>query len=462
MHKHIHLVGIRGVGMTALAIILNDNGYTVTGSDISESYVTDQALELAGIKVSDNFSSKNITSDIDIVVFSGAYHPEKNPELIQAIKMNIPHVSQQEMLKETVKDKSLIAVAGVGGKTTTSAMLAHILRSSGKDAGYFVGAGSFNKTNRPGSWGKDNLFVAEADEYANRVGTDNTPKLLLLTPQNIILTHVFHDHPDIYKDESTTEKTFLKFVKNIKPGGTVYINYNDPLSLKIVELADKKYISIGRNSNADWHIKDIIHDDEHTNTTLIHDGKELSFSLPMIADYNIENASLAAAAAFDQGVKWKDIVKALSTFAGVSRRQEFIGKYNGALLYDDYGHHPHEVKETIKAFKSHFPHKKLWVLFESHTFTRTSTFYEEFTQALSFADRVSIMPIFSSARERKSEFNFSEGQFADDVSLKGTLAEAMTFEEAPNILTKELSEDYVLLTMGAGIVYKLYDKLLKN
>lgn len=461
MNKEIHFVGIKGVGMTALAIILKEQGFQVSGSDTGESFVTDQALQEAQIEVSGTFDESHISKNLKQVIYSGAYHPKKNIELKTAIKLNIPTLTQQEALAEIVKDKKLIAVAGVGGKTTTSAMISHVLRESGRKVGYFVGAGKINGENKPGGWGEDELFVAEADEYANSAGRDNTPKLLLLEPTYAVITNIMHDHPDIYKTEKNTIDTFKKFLEQLKPDGKIYLNFDDPISMRVANEIDiqAKIITIGKDEKSDWQIKNIEHRKENTVAALGFEGEEYTLKLHLIADYNVRNATQAAAVAHDQGISWDVIQNALGNFSGVGRRQEFVGKAGEVLLYDDYAHHPHEIKATIQAFKNRFPDRRIWVLFESHTFTRTAVLLSDFIEALTLADKISIMPIFSSAREKPEKFKLSKEILAKKLKEKGKDVNALSFEETPQYVKEHSQDNDLILTMGAGKVYELHEKI---
>ncbi len=460
--KQAHFIGIKGVGMTALALIFKEKGWQVTGSDVSQSFITDQALCQAGIKIFSGFSERNLQKGLDLVVYSGAYRPDSNPELKFALKLNLKTVTQQQALAKVLTRKQLVAVAGVGGKTTTSALLAHLFRSSGRDVGYFIGAGQFNGLSKPGSWGKDSLFVAEADEYANNIGLDNTPKLLLLQPRDVILPNLQYDHPDIYSSPKDTLTVFRQFLSKIPPQGKLYYNADSDFIEQLISSITflPNLVSVGFSRNCDWFIKPISYQGEYTKIQIFHESKKLELKLLIFGSYNVRNAVLAGALAYNQGLSWDQIAQALLTFKGVGRRQEFKGKRNQALFYDDYAHHPAEIKATLTAFKQRFPHRRLWVFFESHTYTRTKTLLPEFIKALSLADKVSIMPIFSSAREKSSDFSLTNQDLAQQLVSLGKDAQALDFSEAPSYLNRHLQKNDLILTMGAGLVYQLHSQFL--
>lgn len=458
--KHYHLVGIKGVGMTALAGILIGKGALVTGSDLEESFVTDSALKDLKVDVANGFNQSNISGELEAVIYSGAYSKDDNPELLRALEIGIPIHTQQEMLNLLVKDKKVIAVAGVGGKTTISAMLASILTSTGRDIGYFVGAGVIDGNKLPGKWGEDEYFVIEADEYANSVGTDNTPKLLLLNPQIAVIPNLRFDHPDIYKNEQDTVETFRAFLEKIPSNGTIYINSEDKMTKEVLGVADIKanIIRIGVDSG-DWLISTKSISSTTLKGILSDSSTSREINLNLVGVYNLFNAAISAVVASDLGSDWSQILSALANFRGVGRRQQFMGEVEGILLYDDYAHHPHEVMATIKSFKEQFPDRRLWVLFESHTYTRTQVLLEDFINSLEEADVVSIMPIFSSAREDKSSFDLSEESIAAELNSRGTPANSMSFEEASSYIAKNARSKDIILTMGAGKVYELHGKI---
>ncbi len=459
MHKRIHMVGIKGVGMSALAFILKGKGYLVTGSDDSESYVTDTALSNSGIRVFSRFSPLNLKG-ASRIIFSGAYNAQNNPEVATAISSGIPLSTQQEALSEEVSGKKLIAVAGVGGKTTTSAMLAHIFRKCGRDVGYFVGAGNIGSS-PGGSWGTDEFFVSEADEYANNFGIDNTPKLLLMRPQYAVIPNLYFDHPDLYGSPSATEETFRLFLSRIPTRGGIYVSGGDALTRRILSKNKFKAKITTLGGGGEWKLTNFKLKNNSVSADLVGDGQH-RITLNLVGTYNLANAALAALVAHDQGIPWDKILSALASFPGVGRRQEYMGSLDSTLLYDDYAHHPHEVKSTIQAFKQQFPERKIWVLFESHTLTRTQKFLDDFSSALSESDQVSIMPIFASAREKADNSNKLEKALVRKILKNGIPANTLDYSQAPAYIKSHISPNHLILTMGAGIVYKLHAKILSE
>ncbi len=463
--KKAHFIGIKGVGMTALALIFKEQGWQVTGSDVDQSFITDSALKQARIPVFAGFSPDHLHLNLDLVIYSGAYKPTTNPELHQAFQLNLKVVTQQQALAHILQSRHLVAVAGVGGKTTTTAILTHIFRNSNRNPGYFIGAGQFNGLFKPGGWGQaEEIFIAEADEYANNPGLDNTPKLLLLQPKEIILPNLQYDHPDIYHSPQDTLTTFRQFIQKLPPQGRLYFNADNLFIEQLINSLEQKpqLISVGFSRKANWFIETLTYQEKYTHLLIFHEGKKFTLKLLLFGKHNARNAVLAAALALEHGLTWSQITQALSNFTGVGRRQEFKGQLDSVLFYDDYAHHPAEIKATIQAFKERFPKRRLWVFFESHTYTRTQTLLDDFVAALSLADKISIMPIFASARENSANFSIDHHLLVKKLQALGKDAQALTFQTASDYLHRHLQPQDLILTMGAGFVYKLHQSFLKS
>lgn len=420
--KTAYFIGLKGVGMTSLALAMQDAGWTVSGSDTEESFITDDILVARGLMISP--LGAEIPLDIDLIIYSTAYTPPQT---------KIKTLSLAEALAEFVTGKKVIAVAGVGGKTTTSAMLAAMFHAAGRDVGYYVGTGSIAGLAAPGASGSDPYFVVEADEYAISK-TDPRPKFALLTPQILITTNLLHDHPDIYIDEAATRQAFAELIAKIPPGGTWICYPADPLTAQILDLQGQALKSI----------KVIRYGSDHP--------LYAQLQLSVFGDQNRLDALAAILASVEAGLTQQQAESAILAYHGAGRRQESHGEVGGRLLYDDYGHHPREIELTLKSFKEHFPTRRLLLIFESHTYSRTQVLISEFARAISLADLAFIMPIFESAREKGQSHSVTPQSFAALISG----ATSLTWENAADSVWAVSQPGDLILTMGAGFVYKLH------
>jgi UDP-N-acetylmuramate--alanine ligase len=416
--KQAFFIGIKGVGMCALALAMQDDGWIVSGSDTDESFITDDILAKRNIKIQ---SFAEPVPQVDKIICSAAYSQPDSISLAQG-------------LSEFVKDKKVIAVAGVGGKTTTTAMLASMFHAAGRDVGYYVGTGSIAGLSAPGHMGNDPYYVVEADEYAISK-TDKRPKFALLTPDIIITTNIIHDHPDIYTDESATMSAFASLIDSIKPGGTWICDPTDPITTQILNLP-----GVSRKD-----VKVVQYGSAHP----LYNQLDLS----VFGDQNKMDALAAVLAGSESGMTESQALEAIKSYKGAGRRQEFHGEVEGRLLYDDYGHHPREIELTVKSFKEHFPSSRILLVFESHTYSRTEALLQDFANAIKFADVSFIMPIFESAREKGQTHTITTESFASLIPG----ATPLTWDNAASTVWDSSKPGDLILTMGAGFVYKLHE-----
>lgn len=424
-------VGIKGVGMTALALAMQDSGWSVSGSDTDESFITDDILTSRHLGV-DPLSSP-IPADVDLVVYSTAY-----PKPVTDIKS----LTLAEALAEFVKEKKVIAVAGVGGKTTTTAMLAAMFHHSSRDVGYYVGTGSIAGLSAPGHSGSDPYYVVEADEYAISK-LDPRPKFALLKPQIVITTNIIHDHPDIYPTQADTLQAFVGLISSIPAGGTWICNPSDPLTAKILTLQGLTLQGI----------KVVQYGSSHP----LYSQLDLS----VFGDQNKLDALSAVLAGIEAGLTESEALSSIKAYHGAGRRQEYHGEVQGRLLYDDYGHHPREIELTVNSFKEHFPGRRLLLVFESHTYSRTEALLGEFAKSIALADLSFIMPIFESAREKGVAHQITPESFAGEVAKFNPLAQFLTWDNAVEAVWSASKPGDIILTMGAGFVYKLHEQFIK-
>lgn len=466
-HHHFFLVGIKGVAMTSLAQLLLDAGKSVSGSDLPESFVTQNLLETLDITLSDSFEA-DIPVGTECVVYTAAHQGKFNPQVQQALARGIEVYSQAEALSFFFNQKKGIAVCGVGGKSSVSAMITWILEKTGRHPSFSVGVGNIPGLNKTGQWLRDqDYFVAEADEYvtdpaAIQRGEPAIPRFAYLNPFVTVCTHLKFDHPDVYRDETHTLTTFNAFFDRIKPGGVLIVNEADRSK---ITMSDKQLVSFGTNSAATMQYT-FLESQSTEGVTLgvmTYKGVDYPIQLRIPGEYNLENAAAAVLATTQIGIPVDQAIQALVSFQSTSRRFEKIGTWNGVTLYDDYAHHPSEIAAVLKALYNWYPTKKCVVAFQPHTYSRTKSLFNEFAAVLGQAKDLVLLNIFASARESYDESISSE-----------LLAEAITTQSHQGVLVLDdyhqladycrsnLSQGDVLMTLGAGDIYKVHQLLLAN
>jgi UDP-N-acetylmuramate--alanine ligase len=448
--ENIYLIGIKGSGMVALAEILLRSGYKISGSDTEEKFFTDEILKRLYIKYHEGFAEEHITEDIDLVVYSTAYNEKNNEEIKAAKYKSIAMLTYPEMLGELFNSKYGIAVCGTHGKTTTTAMLGEIFRKAELDPTALVG--SMVKQWRSSALaGKSEFMIIEADEYQD--------KFQYYKPQAAILTSADWDHPDYYKSYADYKNAFLKFIMKIPRHGFLVVCGDRTDTLEIAREAKCKVITYGFGVENNIKIKNHRIMNGKQNFNLAFNGKELgSFELEIPGLHNVLNAAGAAAMSCQFNIRPDKIREAISSFEGTSRRFEYIGMRNGAILIDDYGHHPEEIKATLSAARDFFPKKRIWCVFHPHTFTRTAALLQEFAQSFENADRVIILDIYGSAREVQG------GVHSKDLVEKAqkyhrNIKYIPTIDETVEYLKDKIGSGDLVLTIGAGNVWEVGEKL---
>lgn len=436
--KHIHFIGIGGSGMFPLVEILRDKGFFITGSDNNESNIVRSERE-RGIKVYMTQDEKNIEG-ADLIVYSAAIMDD-NKELKAALKSNIPTIKRSRLLGEISSNyKNGVCIAGTHGKTTTSSMLTQILIDGDKDPSAVIG-GKLKSINRYGVCGKSDIFVCEACEFNDT--------FLELSPYISIILNIDNDHLDYFKTMDNLKNSFYKFLNLTKD--TIIYNGDDENTKEVVgKIKDKNKISFGFKEDNDYYPTNIENiDGLKGKYTLNKQGKELGeIELFVPGKHNILN-SLAAIAASDLlGVSYEKIKIGLKNFKGSGRRFEYIGKINGVTVVDDYAHHPTEIEATLKAAKE-LNFKRVWVLFQPFTYSRTKALLNEFAQTLSIADKVVLTEIMGS--REKNIYNIKS------EDLKGLIDGAVvvkTLDDAADYILKNAQNGDLVLTLGCGDVYK--------
>lgn len=462
-YKRIHMIGIKGAGMTALAELLTEQGIIVTGSDIEEVFFTDSILKRLKIKYAEHFAPENIPASAKAIIYSTAYSKEKNPELAAAFASGLPVWSYPEALGMLTREKLTLAVCGTHGKTTTSALLAETLKFSGADPSAIVGSHIVNWKGNALS-GNGNYLVLEADEYQN--------KLAAYTPFAVILTSVDWDHPDFFPDKESYEQVFRDFVARIPQHGVLIYCSDSAAVSQIAETAVCQKISYGLLPGAMFQIHDYApatmgfvgeKNSVKQRFAVSQEGQELGiFDLKLAGVHNAQNATAVLALALFLKQDINRIHAAFGKFSGTERRFEYIGERYGALIYDDYAHHPEEVRVTLTAFRELYPDKRLRVVFHPHTFTRTKEFLTEFAQSFDAADEVLLLDIYGSAREEQGGVSSEDLVHLINRFIPGKARYAPDVEECIEDLEKTMGHQDVIITMGAGNVWEISHRLAKK
>lgn len=448
----MHFVGIKGAGMAALAQVVLAHGVRVSGSDTEEVFFTDEILKRLGITVYEKFSVHHITNELDAVVYSTAYRREAHEELVKADELQIPIFSYPEFLGKLSEQKLSIAVCGTHGKTTTTAMIAHVLHLSGGEPSAIVGSSVAN-WNSGALAGTGGHFVFEADEYQN--------KFQYYHPWSVVLTNVGYDHGDFFPTSEKYEKAFADFTARVPKHGFLIVCADDAGALRVTEPLASRRITYGLHEDAQYRAEALLRrEGSGERFRVTKDGEELGeFSIHLWGRHQIQNAAGAVAMLDTMGIAASDIEKGLADFRGTARRMEAKGEYRGALVFDDYAHHPEEIAATLGAAREHFSDKSIVIVFQPHTFSRTETFLDGFARALAPADAVLLLDIYSSAREKKG--SVSSDDIAERINAihAERAANVHTIDQAAKLLRKSADENTVIITMGAGDVWQVGEAL---
>ncbi|MES2409631.1 MAG: UDP-N-acetylmuramate--L-alanine ligase [Patescibacteria group bacterium] len=429
--KKIYFLGIGGIGMSALALLFKHEGKDVSGSDTGFS--NREGLVKAEVPTFEGYHESHITPDIDIVVYTLAT-PEDNIELIKARELGLPVLSYAAMLGEVSRTKKTIAICGTHGKTTTTAMIAHMMIRLNLSPSVIVGSlmkyehdGIVEKTNYiPGT---GDYLVAESCEYKK--------SFLNINPTVVCITNIDADHLDFYGNIENIISSFKEFIAKLPPEGIVIADMLDENSQRAVEGCNRKVID--------------------SRSFL-----DVSLSLKVPGLHNKQNASVALAVSSYLGIKLEDAKEALKTFGGTWRRFEYKGNAStGALIYDDYAHHPHEILATLNGAREAFPQKKLTVVFEPHLYSRTKEHFENFAEVLSKFDTVYLTDIYA-ARE-KFDGSISSGLMIDTIKKNNPNAFYISeFKDIAKKLNETTNQNDVVITMGAGTIGELAEILISQ
>lgn len=448
---HIYFIGIGGISMSGLAEILLDEGFTVSGSDMRPSPLT-ELLEKRGAYIYYGQRRENLSGDLDLVVYTSAIHPD-NPEMQAAAALSLPLLTRAELLGQMMKNYKLpIAISGTHGKTTTTSMISEILLHAELDPTLSIG-GILKTIGGNIRIGHSEYFVTEACEYTN--------SFLSFYPKIGLILNIEADHLDFFKDLADIRSSFHRFALLLPSDGALIINGSISDLSEITADVACPIITFGMDPSFTYSATDITYDEKGcASFTLLREGApDGHFTLSVPGEHNILNALAAIALADLLSVDPSVTAASLSDFHGTDRRFEYKGRINGITIIDDYAHHPTEITATLKA-AANYPHKDLYCVFQPHTFSRTKTFMKDFAKALSHADYVILADIYP-ARETDNLGISSETLQKELEALGKTCYYFPDFSSIEKFILEKCKPGDLLITMGAGDVVKIGENLLK-
>lgn len=457
----VHVVGIGGAGMSAIARILLDSGVQVSGSDQQLNTVTHRLAE-DGAQIAEGHRAENLPATLDAVLISSAIKDD-NPEVIAARTRSLPVYKRREALPYILPEKTLVAVAGTHGKTTTTALIAHLLREAGRDPSYIVGGLMLN-TGDNAHAGKGPVFVIEADEYDYM--------FLGLSPRVAVLTNVEHDHPDMFPTLDSTLQAFRQFIQRLPNDGLLIACADD----EHADLLGKERRAAGKpvvfystvHHHAEWLGSIDPADDTRTHFGVRYHGGTVRLYEQIVysqaGEHNVRNALAALAAVYAAGVPLGAVISAFETFKGTARRFEHVGTTAGGVaLYSDYGHHPTAIKAVLSAARARFPDARLWAVWQPHTFSRTRTLLNDFAGAFGDADHALITDIYAS-RERYQAGD-PDGEFVASAIWEAGHKDARysgDVDATADLLREEAQRGDVVIIFSAGDAPRIAELLLRD
>lgn len=436
---HVHLIGIGGSGLSAIARLLLESGFSVSGSDRTQSDLAKQ-LAAAGATVFTGHTAENIRG-ADLVVRSSAI-PDSNPEVTAALAAGIPVLKRADFLGQLMRGRLGIAVAGTHGKTTTTAMLAWLLVACGEDPSYIIGGVSKNLNNNAHA-GRGQAFVIEADEYDRM--------FLGLSPQIAVVTMMEHDHPDCFPTAQEYYDAFAAFVRRLQLGGLLLTSADDPHAPALAaELpAGCRHLSYGMSPSADLRASSLTRNSAGGFTFQVIDNTGemvMEIALEVPGEHNVRNALAAFAVARELSLDLAAAASALARFSGTGRRFDLRGEANGVVIIDDYAHHPTEIRATLAAARSRYADRRIWAVWQPHTYSRTLALLPEFKNAFGDADQVIVTAIYAA---REKDPGFSAGQVVTEMPHPAArYIPALT--DVRDTLLAELQPGDVVLVLSAG------------
>jgi UDP-N-acetylmuramate--alanine ligase len=450
--KKLHFVGIGGIGMSGIAEILIDEGFSITGSDRAASDNTER-LEALGVKVSVGHAAENLDPDVDVLVYSSAVAPD-NPEVLEARRRKIPVIRRAEMLAEVMRLKYGIGIAGTHGKTTTTSMVSLILMEGGIDPTVIVGGRLHGLAGSNARLGKGEFIVVEADEFDR--------SFLSITPTIAVLTTLETDHLDCYRDLEDIKSAFIQFAQKVPFYGFVVLCLDEPALQDIMPKIKKKIITYGLNGQADLQAVDIVHKQNVSRFTVVKEGQDLGeIELQIPGKHNVQNALAAIAVGLELKVPFGKVKAGIEKFTGVFRRWEVKADVDGITVIDDYAHHPTEIRATLAGAKSGW-RRRVIAVFQPHLYSRTRDFYDDFGRAFFNADVLVVTDVYPAREEpiqgvtgeliasAAKQYGHKQVHYVPDK------------KNVPEFLRGLVQKGDIVITMGAGDIWKYGEEFIRK
>ncbi len=448
MHRirHIHFIGIGGAGMSGIAEVFHNLGYTVSGSDIFDSAMV-RHLKSIGITVATSHTAANIR-DAHVVVISTAIDDD-NPEIIAARELRIPVVRRAEMLAELMRFRQGIAIAGTHGKTTTTSLTASVLVEGGLDPTYVIG-GKLNSSGRHAELGASDYLVAEADE--------SDASFLYLQPMIAVVTNIDQDHLSTYEgDFDRLKQTFIDFLHHLPFYGFAVMCIDDPVVREILPMVARPILTYGEAEDADLRIINIQPEGSRTRfDATFPDGKKMAFELNLAGKHNVLNSAAALAVAWELEIGHEKMVNALHKFAGIGRRFQItegvrVGDKSIRFI-DDYGHHPNEISATLDAIRAAWPGQRITLVFQPHRYSRTRDLFEDFSQVLSTVDRLILLEVYAAGEKHIKD---ADGRALCRAIRNRGLVDPVFVEQMESlndVLIAAIENEDIVVALGAGSI----------
>ncbi len=446
---HIHFVGVGGIGMSGIAELLIHLGYTVSGSDLKLSHIT-KRLEKKGGTIYQGHRKEQV-SGANVVVTSSAISSE-NPEVIRAKELSIPIIPRAEMLAELMRIKYAIAISGAHGKTSTTSMVSQILNTAGLDPTVVIG-GLLKGLDTNALHGKGEYIVAEADE--------SDGSFLKYTPAIAAVTNIDLEHLDFYKDIEDIKDKFVQFINSVPFYGLAILCLDNEHIQNILPRIKVRYTTYGLSAQSDLQARNVNLKGSKSHFSVFHHDELLGeIKLNIAGQHNILNALAGVATGIELNIPFDTIKNALEKIKGVKRRLEIKGDKKGILVMDDYGHHPTEIQATLSAVRESYKDKRLIVVFQPHRYTRTQGLFDEFTRSFYDSDVLIVLPIYA-ASEKPIE-GVDAKNLCNGIREHGhkDVSHAPDFTQALSMVTHKVKKGDMVLTLGAGDIYTLGEKLV--
>lgn len=447
----VHMVGVGGCGMNGAACLLAEAGAVVSGSDM-QPFEGVGRLTARGIRVAIGHRAEQVTPDVRLVVRSAAV-PDGNPECQRARELGVPLIKYAKLLGLLMEDRAGVAIAGTHGKSTTTALATHLFRAGGVQASYVVGACA-DQLGGNGGLGADPYLIVEACEYDR--------SFLHLNPRYGAVLNVEPDHFDCYGSFAEIVDAFRAFASQVAPDGLLVCYAHDAWAVEVGRSAASRVATFGFGEHADWRAVNLVCTRGCYRFDVMHGGDYvLTTSLALPGRYNVANALAAIALANDAGANVEAVAAAVPEFHGVGRRLTMRGQGHGITVVDDYAHHPTEIRLTIEAVRSRYEPRRTWVVFQPHQYSRTRHLLEEFAGAFSQADEVIVPDVYGARETAEAMAGVGSAELVHRIAERGGHARHLpTLAAAAEHVATHVTEGDLVLTMGAGDVWKVADELV--